>query len=102
VACATAANVFAVVDGVLCTPAIEAAGVAGVARAALLADRRFAAGIRVGALWPEQLAHASEVFLSNAVRGVQPLRELDGRPLDSGPAAAAARQALSRAGWAGA
>jgi 4-amino-4-deoxychorismate lyase len=99
VACATAANVFAVVDGVVCTPAIEAAGVAGVARAALLADRRFAADIRVGELWPEQLARASEVFLSNAVRGVQPLREFDGRPLTVGPAAEAARQALSRAGW---
>lgn len=99
VACATAANLFAVVDGVLCTPAIDAAGVAGVARAALLADRRFGDDVRVGALTAEQLASASEVFVCNAVRGVQPLRELDARLLCPGAAAAAARQALARCGW---
>jgi 4-amino-4-deoxychorismate lyase len=99
VACATAANVFAVVDGVVRTPAIEAAGVAGVARAALLADAGFGADVEIGELQPADLARASEIFLSNAVRGVMPVCELDGRSLSVGPAALAARQALARRGW---
>jgi 4-amino-4-deoxychorismate lyase len=99
VACATAANVFALVDGELRTPAMDEAGVAGTCRAALLADPVFGPTVRVGALWPQELARASDVFLTNAVRGVMPVASIDGRDVARGAATAAAQAALSRAGF---
>lgn len=100
VACATAANVFAQVDGALRTPAVDEAGVAGACRAALLADPAFGPTVRVGALSPQEIGRASEVFLTNAVRGVMPVASIDGRAIGRGGAAAAARAALSRLGFA--
>lgn len=102
VACATAANVFAVVDGELRTPSVDESGVAGTCRAALLADPAFGPTVRMGALFPQDLARASEVFLTNAVRGVMPVASIDGRAVGGGAAAAAARAALARAGFGGA
>lgn len=96
VACATAANVFAQVDGALRTPSVDEAGVAGACRAALLADPAFGRTMRVGPLLPQEIGRASEVFLTNAVRGVMPVASIDGRAVCTGGAAAAARAALSR------
>ena len=67
VRCATAANVFALIGGVWHTPDVSTAGVAGVARAQLLA---LEPGIRVTELSREMLEGAEAVFLSNAVRGM--------------------------------
>jgi 4-amino-4-deoxychorismate lyase len=99
VACATAANVFAVVDGVLRTPAVDEAGVAGACRAALLADPVVGPTVRIGELRPEELTRASEVFLTNAVRGVMPVAAFAGHAWPAGAAAAAARAALARVGF---
>jgi 4-amino-4-deoxychorismate lyase len=73
---ATMANLFAVVDGELLTPALDLCGVAGVARAEVLATCPQA---RIGELMLEALLGASEVFLSSSVRGIQPVRSLAGR-----------------------
>jgi 4-amino-4-deoxychorismate lyase len=100
VVCATAANVFARIDGQLHTPDVSDCGVAGVARAALLQDPEFGSVIRVGALQRSELARAQEIFLSNAVRGVMPVRQIGERSLVVGESAAQARAALARCGFA--
>ena len=73
---ATMANLFAVVDGELLTPALDRCGVAGVARAEVLATCPQA---RIGELTLERLLDASEIFLSSSVRGILPVRSLDDR-----------------------
>jgi 4-amino-4-deoxychorismate lyase len=82
VICATAANLFAVIDGTLATPALERCGVAGVARAEVLA--RLPA-TQVRDLGWNELARASEVFLGSSVRGIVPVRAVDARPYTIGP-----------------
>lgn len=73
---ATMANLFAVVDGVLITPALEQCGVAGVARAEVLEVCPLA---RVDELSVAALLEASEVFLSSSVRGILPVQSLAAR-----------------------
>ncbi|MEP6898983.1 MAG: aminotransferase class IV, partial [Rhodanobacter sp.] len=73
---ATMANLFAVVDGRLITPALDRCGVAGVARAEVLS---VCPGAQVDELTLDALRNASEVFLSSSVRGILPVRSLDGR-----------------------
>lgn len=80
--CATAANLFAVVGGALVTPSLERCGVAGVARAEILAVRP---QTRVRDVALAELADADELFLSSSVRGILPIRELDGRGFEVGP-----------------
>jgi 4-amino-4-deoxychorismate lyase len=79
---ATAANLFAVFAGTLATPALDRCGVAGVARAEVLAAWPHA---QVRAIALEELRQADELFLSSSVRGILPVRELDGRALAVGP-----------------
>lgn len=73
---ATMANLFAVDDGVLMTPALDRCGVAGVARAEVLAAYP---QTQVGELALVTLLGASEVFLSSSVRGILPVQSLDGQ-----------------------
>lgn len=96
VICATRANVFCVLDGVLTTPAIESCGVAGVARAALLESAGLAAVVRPIAR--VEVDHAGEVFLTNAVRGVMPVARIDAVDYRTGPVTARALAALSAVG----
>jgi 4-amino-4-deoxychorismate lyase len=96
--CATAANLFAVVDGELRTPPVTEAGVAGVCRAALLADPWFGRDIRCTAVSREDLGRASEIFLTNAVRGVLAVRRCGSREVSPGAATGAARAAMARVG----
>ncbi len=70
---ATMANLFAVVDGVLLTPALDHCGVAGVARAEVLAVHPQA---QVRELMLDTLLGASEIFLSSSVRGILPVHSL--------------------------
>lgn len=72
---ATMANLFALVDGQLLTPSLERCGVAGVARAEVLAACPQA---RVVELSLAALSAASEVFLTSSVRGILPVQSLDG------------------------
>jgi len=83
----TMTNVFAVIDGRLCTPALTRCGVAGVMRAEFLkAWQSNAQPIVVRDIDPAELETASEIFLSNALIGVWPVRSLDGRSYKVGPA----------------
>ncbi|UPG88597.1 aminodeoxychorismate lyase [Luteibacter aegosomaticola] len=85
VVCATAANLFAVLDGELVTPPVDQCGVAGVARAEILALR----AVTVARLSLPRLLEASEVFLTSAVRGILPVRALGARTWQPGPVARA-------------
>ncbi len=76
------ANLFAVIDGDVVTPAAGSAIRAGVTR-----DRvcQLAAGlgiqVAIRPLRPRDLARAAEAFVTSAVRGVVAVRDLDGRLL---------------------
>ncbi len=76
VACATAANVFARIDGRWLTPRVDECGVAGVARAWLL-DR--VPDAAEAALSPADVESAEALFLCNAVRGILPVGRLGER-----------------------
>jgi 4-amino-4-deoxychorismate lyase len=79
---AVAANLFAVIDGVPCTPSLQRCGVAGVARAEVLAAH---GAIMVRELALDELLRANEVWLSSSVRGIVPVRRLDRRQWPAGP-----------------
>ena len=82
VICATAANLFFVLDGRLVTPALARCGVAGVARAQVLIQH---ADTLVRDVWPAELEQASELMLTSSVRGVQPVCRLDDKIAAPGP-----------------
>jgi 4-amino-4-deoxychorismate lyase len=79
-------NVFMVRAGVLCTPAIDQAGIRGVLRTALL-EHAATAGIttREGRYAAEDFLAADEVFFCNSVNGIWPVRRLPGRQWLPGP-----------------
>ncbi|BFI96417.1 MAG: aminodeoxychorismate lyase [Rhodanobacter sp.] len=83
---ATAANLFAVVDGVPVTPRVDRCGVAGVLRAELL-DALPQAQVRDLPL-VECLA-ADELFLSSSVRGILPVQAVGDTVFAPGPVARA-------------
>lgn len=93
----TMTNVYAVIGGTVCTPAIVRCGVAGVMRAALLqAWQASGQSVLIRDLDPGELEDASEIFLSNALIGVWPVRRLDERTYGIGPVARAACAAVQR------
>jgi 4-amino-4-deoxychorismate lyase len=92
---ATAANLFATIDGVCVTPDVSKSGIAGVCRAALLEQ----GAIQVRNLNKGELLRAQEIFLSNAVQGVIPVCRIDDRVLTPGPAAREASKRLMALGF---
>ncbi|KFN50432.1 aminodeoxychorismate lyase [Arenimonas composti] len=93
VICATAANVFARIDGRWRTPPVNACGVAGIARAWV----RENADVEIAPLSPAALEAADAVFLCNAVRGILPVGSLAGRRWTAHPALLDLRRTLARA-----
>jgi 4-amino-4-deoxychorismate lyase len=82
----TMSNVFLVRGSRVLTPCIDRCGVAGVMRGLVL-EIAAAAGISVEErrLDDADLAAAEELFLTNALTGIRPVRELDGMSLVVGP-----------------
>jgi len=82
----TMSNVFLVRGSKVLTPCIDRCGVAGVMRGLVL-EIAPAAGISVEErrLEAADLAAAEELFLTNALTGIRPVRELDGVRLAVGP-----------------
>jgi 4-amino-4-deoxychorismate lyase len=91
--CATAANVFALRDGRWLTPPVHRRGVAGVARAWVLAHEPAAAEAE---LTRAQVESADALFLCNAVRGILPVGRLGDRSWAPHPALAALQRRLGR------
>ena len=76
------ANIFAVIDGGLVTPPVDGRILPGTARAATLliaADEEIPAQERPLTL--TELREADEVFLTSSVKGLRPVRWLDGAEL---------------------
>jgi len=80
----TSRNLFAVFGGRLVTPDLSRAGIAGVMRRWVL-ERCTALNITASedVLGPDQLAAADELFMTNAIVGIQSVAVLDGRRFDS-------------------
>ncbi|MDX6636055.1 MAG: para-aminobenzoate synthetase / 4-amino-4-deoxychorismate lyase [Solirubrobacterales bacterium] len=92
------ANLFAVREGTLWTPAADGRILAGMARAALL-EIAAAEGLetREQPLHAADLLGADETLLTNSVRGIEPAASLDGTPLPgSGPISRRLADALRR------
>lgn len=81
-ACASAANLFLIVEGRIWTPSIAEGALSGVTRAVLL-ERIRARGLPlVEAEVPlALLARAQEIVTTNALRGVRPVASVEGRVL---------------------
>lgn len=82
----TSSNIFVVVGGELATPSLARCGVKGVMRRAVLETAR-RLGIRAAErdVFPAELLAADEVFATNAVFGIWPVKELDARRFAVGP-----------------
>lgn len=92
----TMSNVFLVHQGRLSTPRLERCGVAGIMRA-LVSELAASCGIDFAerALTEVELEAAQEVFLTNALIGIRPVRELAGRALAVGPVTRRLQRALA-------
>ena len=85
-ACASAANLFLLLDGVLVTPSAASGALPGTLRGLVAAELAPRAGLEVveRAVRPEELRAAEEVFVTNALLGIVPLTEVDGLPIGTG------------------
>ncbi len=81
----TMSNLFAVIEGRLSTPSVEASGVAGVMRRIVM-ETAGARGLSVveGVLTAADLQSAQALFMTNAVIGIWPVKRLDAREFDIG------------------
>ena len=94
----TMSNLFIVHKGVLTTPDLSESGVAGVVRAEILATAQ-ALGIPVAvrAVTPTMVGEAEELFLTNSLIGVWPVRQLETRDYVVGEITQTLQQALQEA-----
>ncbi len=92
----TMSNLFIVHQGVVTTPDLSESGVAGVVRAEVLV-RAPTLGIPVAvqAVTPAMVEAAEELFLTNSLIGVWPIRQLETRNYVVGEITQALQQALS-------
>lgn len=95
----TGSNIFVVVDGVLRTPPLESACLAGITRELTIEYAR-----EVGIDVVEEtvpftiLETAEEAFLTSSTRDVQPIHAIDGRGLEApGPITTRVREAFAKA-----
>jgi len=73
----TASNVFVVRSGMLVTPDLRFCGVRGIMRAEVLRlAKELGIAVSEEPLWPHDVEAASEVFITNAVRGIRSITEL--------------------------
>jgi branched-chain amino acid aminotransferase/4-amino-4-deoxychorismate lyase len=79
-ACASAANLFWIVEGRLFTPALECGVLDGIIRGeTIAAARRLGAPVREVAAGPGALDGAEALFLTSSLIGLRPVSRLDGR-----------------------
>lgn len=85
-------NVFIVRDGVAHTPSLAVGPLPGIARAQVLTHLG-PARARESLLMHDELLHADEIFVTNALLGVMPVTRLDDRALPAGPVTLALAEA---------
>jgi branched-subunit amino acid aminotransferase/4-amino-4-deoxychorismate lyase len=83
VACAAAANLFWLKDGVLHTPALDCGVLDGVIRGRLLV--RSSVPVREVRMGLQEVRTADAVYLTNSLIGLRPVSRLDGRDLPQQP-----------------
>ena len=82
----SSSNVFVVAGGELGTPSLARSGIKGVMRRAVLeAARRLEVRAAERDVEPAELLTAAEVFMTNALFGIWPVTQLDGRRIAIGP-----------------
>jgi 4-amino-4-deoxychorismate lyase len=79
--CATAANIFVVVDGRLFTPDLSRCGVEGTCRAWICAHE----SVSTGEVDAAMLDASDEFFLASSLRGILPVARFGGRQWNVGP-----------------
>ena len=81
----TMSNIFLVRDGRLLTPLLDRCGIQGVMRSILIeAARGLGFEVSESRLTTKELEMADEVFLSNSVIGLWPVRRIEGRAYEIG------------------
>jgi 4-amino-4-deoxychorismate lyase len=99
IAGATQSNLFAVRDGVVSTPAVERCGVRGVMRRAVLeACARLELAARETDMSLDDCYDAQELFVTNAVFGIWPVRRLDAQQFEVGETTRRLQMSLGYAG----
>lgn len=90
------ANIFLVRDGRLYTPDLRYSGVGGVMRAEIM-TLATSLGIAASVAWftPRALFGADEVFVTNAVMGVCPVRRIEDQAFSVGPVTRTLQEALA-------
>jgi branched-chain amino acid aminotransferase len=84
-ACASAANLFLVRDGVLLTPSLGEGVLPGITRGLILElASELGSSAEENAIPPSALERAEEVFLTSSLIGVRPLVAADGHPVGRG------------------
>jgi len=85
VACGGRSNVFAVIEGALITPAIEQGALPGITRHAVLTlCKGEGLDVAEGAITRSQLRNATEIFVTNSLLEIMPVRRFDGADLSVG------------------
>jgi 4-amino-4-deoxychorismate lyase len=78
VVAATSGNLFIVRDGILCTPDLRYCGIRGVMRGRVLGvARSIGLAVEEQPLRRNDIEAASELFITNAVRGIRPVTALE-------------------------
>lgn len=81
----TTSNIFCVRGGVICTPAVNIGILPGITRELVVRlARELEYEIVEGNLRAADFATAEEVFLTSTTRGVMPVTQIDGQPVESG------------------
>ena len=99
IACASAANVFLVLNGVLVTPPTDCGALSGIVRGVVLDRLAAVIGVTVEErpIAPSEALAAEEILLTSSLLGMMPATMLDARPVSGGipaPTAAALSEAL--------
>jgi branched-chain amino acid aminotransferase len=96
VACASAANIFAVIHGVVTTPPLSAGVLPGITRHQVF-DICRSLGKRIAEqdITQQELAEASEIFITNSLTGIRPVVRLEDREVSLGEAGPITRSVRS-------
>jgi 4-amino-4-deoxychorismate lyase len=89
---AIAANIFLVMGGRLLTPRLDRCGVRGVVRGQVLSG--FAHRCEQRRILLDQLLEADEVFICNSVKGIIPIKSINGQAFEIGPVTREVQAAL--------
>ncbi len=96
----TMSNLFLVTQDRLLTPDLAKAGVAGIMRELVMLEAaRLAVAVGVASVTLADVRNADELFLSNSLFGIWPIRSLDGRAYRVGPLGLRLRRRLLADGY---